>query len=168
MWGRRVESIDKNKKIVQLPSVNFPVVPLTENAFSGNFYRGIFFMGIFFIFFGNHFSKDFFPRRFCFPRDFFTKDFLSRDRFSGNFFFRVLIRLHPFPRHKTFDLFETFFLAYLNFVSIIQFYVFVIYLASIIDSRRAYIFITGSNRCTFLCSIYKLLRRRQRLRFKKN
>ena len=48
VWGRRVGSIGKNLKIVQLPSVDFPGIPSIENAFSRTFLSGTFLPGIFF------------------------------------------------------------------------------------------------------------------------
>ena len=69
VWGHQVGLINKNTQIVQLPSVNFLIIPRTENAFSGTFT-------------GDHFSGelifgDLFPWRFSFQGTFFPGTFFS-------------------------------------------------------------------------------------------
>ena len=102
-----VESIDKNKKIVQLPSVNFPIIPSTEITFSGTFlpgnlvHRDIFSRGPFFreLFFRRPFSSGFFPKG-PFFRDLFPGAFFQVLFFRGPFFHGFLLRRRFF--HGTF------------------------------------------------------------------
>ena len=49
--------MDKNKKNIQLSSVNFPVIPLPENAFWELSYRELFFPGILLVFHGDFLDK---------------------------------------------------------------------------------------------------------------
>ena len=86
-------------KIVQLLSVNFPVLPLTKNAFFGTFFywkpfflgqffRGPFLMGILpqgTFFQGTFFSGTIFLGIF-FPSDFFSREFFSRGPFCRELF----------------------------------------------------------------------------------
>ena len=51
VWGRRMRSVDENKKILQLSSVNFPVISLSENVFSPTLLPVTIFRGSFFTFF---------------------------------------------------------------------------------------------------------------------
>ena len=78
----------KNLKIVQPPSVNFLVIPLTENAFSGTFFTDNHFSGGLFsralfpgdLFSGTSFFGEFFPRH-------FSEDHFSGDVFSPRIFY---------------------------------------------------------------------------------
>ena len=88
-WGHQVESIDKNKQIVQLPLVNFMVIPLTENAFSATFLPGTIFPETFF-------REDFFPR------NLFSGDHFSETKFPGDFFFHGTVFRGFFPNRSFF------------------------------------------------------------------
>ena len=74
-------SIDKNLKIVQLPWVNFPVIPSTEDTFSGTIFPVTFFNGDFFL-------EDLFTAE-PFSGDFLSEDFFSKGPFFENFFSRT-------------------------------------------------------------------------------
>ena len=93
-------SIDKNKKIVQLLSVNFPIILLTENAFSGTFLPGIsspgtFFKGDFFpgnLSCGDHFFGIFFSGDFLSEALFCTEPIVREFSFQGTFFRGTIFR----------------------------------------------------------------------------
>ena len=114
--GRRVGSIDKNWKIVQLPLVNFLVIPLTENPFSetvlpktifpGTLFPGTFFHGDFF------FQGTFFHGTF-FPAIFFRVPLYTWWSVQTNFFIIILVLLLFFsnPSFACFHDYNSFFSA---------------------------------------------------------
>ena len=90
-----VGSLDENKKIIQLPSIDFPVIPSTDNTFSGNFFPGYLFLRPCL---KTLFHETFFPETLSgifFPRDLFTGLFFLGTFFQG-IFFRVSKQTLPF------------------------------------------------------------------------